>query len=122
MAAPQGKGEWQEAGVTLAKHRVKRVVSSYGMSVSSTAPPLLGFSGSPAQAWIASCPAWGACSKTTPPHAQSVLPFFRLPQPKQDNLGAGELHADGKIHTWLEKELYLYVLNSRSSQRINSLL
>lgn len=28
-------------------------------------------------------------------------------------------HADGKIHTWLEKELYLCVLNSHSSRRIN---
>lgn len=32
----------------------------------------------------------------------------------------GGAHADGKIHTWLERELYLYVLNSRSSRRINS--
>lgn len=60
----------------------------------------------------------GAGSKTTPPHPNSVLPFFRPPNLNKTTWGGA--HADGKIHTWLERELYLYVLNSRSSRRINS--
>ena len=68
--------------------------------------------------WDPSLPAASQPGGPPPPAPPPpILPSPRLPQPKQGNLR--ELLADGKI-TWLGKELYLSVPNSRRSRRVKS--
>lgn len=96
-----------------------RVVSTHSMSASITLP-LLDFA---AQACIVSCPlSQLSREQVLKPHPHiPTLSSLSLGHPNLNKTTwAGGPHADGKIHTWLERELYLYVLNSQSSRRINT--